>query len=115
MPLRLLNRRTAKTVKKEDGEDEAAAKQPNTLEIWYELDQSSQVEKLDKNVCLFLNELTGYGHVYCKEAKEQRQALRHQLLISCLETLQIQANNKQGMSSLTVLQQAQILGSLLIV
>ena len=114
MPLRLLNRRTARKVEKEDGEDEAA-KQSSTMNIWYELDQSSQVEKLDKNVCLFLNELTGYGHVYCKEAKEQRQTLRHQLLISCLETLQIQAQNKQGMSGLTVLQQAQVLSCLLII
>ena len=112
MPLRLLNRRTAKKVA---GEDEAAAEQSSTLEIWYELDQSSQVEKLDKNVCLFLNELTGYGHVYSDEAKEQRQALRHQLLISCLQTLQIQAQNKQGVAGLTVLQQAQILSCLLVI
>ena len=41
-----------------------------TQEIWYELDQSSSIEKLDRNLCLLLNELMGWGHFYSSEAKE---------------------------------------------
>ena len=38
-------------------------------------------ESLDKNVCLFLNELTGYGHLYTNEAVQQRKVLRENLFI----------------------------------
>lgn len=44
-------------------------------------------ESLDKNVCLFLNELTGYGHFYTNEAVQQRKILRENLIVSCLETI----------------------------
>lgn len=77
LPLRLVSRHvTNKT-------EESKAIQ----EVWYDLDQSSSIEKLDRNLCLFLNELTGWGHFYSSEAKEQRRAIRHALLISCLDTL----------------------------
>ena len=45
-------------------------------------------ENLDKNVCLFLNELTGYGFFYSEEAVKQRKALREEIMSSCLETIQ---------------------------
>ena len=33
-------------------------------------------ENFDKNICLFLSELTGYGFLYSEEAIDQRKALR---------------------------------------
>lgn len=45
-------------------------------------------ENLNKNVCLFLNELTGYGFFYSEEAINQRKALREEIISSCLETIQ---------------------------
>lgn len=45
-------------------------------------------ENLDKNVCLFLNELTGYGFFYSDEAIEQRKALREEIMSSCFENIQ---------------------------
>jgi hypothetical protein len=43
---------------------------------------------LDKNLCLFLNELTGYGHLFSDNAVFQRKALRESLLTSCLNTIE---------------------------
>ena len=43
---------------------------------------------LEKNLCLFLNELTGYGHLYSEKAVSQRKALRESLLTSCLNTIE---------------------------
>jgi hypothetical protein len=68
------------------GEDK---KKEYQFEIWYELDKSTSIESLDKNVCLFLNEFTGHGHLYCEEAKAQRQAVRYKLMEDCLESLKI--------------------------
>jgi hypothetical protein len=53
-------------------------------------------ESLDKNVCLFLNELTGYGHLYTNEAVQQRKVLRENLLISCLETISTCVNENHN-------------------
>ena len=44
-------------------------------------------EYLEKNFCLFLNELTGYGHLYSEKAAAQRKTLRESLLSSCLDTI----------------------------
>ena len=38
--------------------------------VKYELEQSTTIEQIDKNVCLFLNEITGYGHLYNEKAKD---------------------------------------------
>ena len=84
-------------------------------EVWYDLDQSSSIEKLDRNLCLFLNELTGWGHFYSSEAKEQRRAIRQALLISCLDTLKAQAQDQHGVKQLNVFDQARLLSSLLII
>ena len=70
LPLRLLKRNLHKNV------DEVDKTTVNSVDIWYELASSAQVEKLDRHLCLFLNELTGYGHLYCDEAKNQRQVVR---------------------------------------
>jgi hypothetical protein len=43
---------------------------------------------LEKNLCLFLNELTGYGNLYSEKAISQRKALRESLLYSCLRTIE---------------------------
>ena len=43
---------------------------------------------LEKNLCLFLNELTGYGNLYSEKAIFQRKALRESLLTSCLSTIE---------------------------
>ncbi len=43
---------------------------------------------LEKNLCLFLNELTGYGNLYSEKAISQRKALRESLLYSCLSTIE---------------------------
>lgn len=45
-------------------------------------------ELLEKNLCLFLNELTGYGHLYSDKAVSQRKVLRESLLTSCLNTIE---------------------------
>jgi len=60
LPLRLVKRHV--TAKTEESK--------TTYEIWYDLDQSSSIEKLDRNLCLLLNELMGWGHFYGDEAKE---------------------------------------------
>ena len=60
LPLRLVKRHV--TAKTEESK--------TTYEIWYDLDQSSSIEKLDRNLCLLLNELMGWGHFYGNEAKE---------------------------------------------
>lgn len=60
LPLRLVKRHV--TTKTEESK--------TTHEIWYELDQSSSIEKLDRNLCLLLNELMGWGHFYGSEARE---------------------------------------------
>ena len=43
---------------------------------------------LEKNLCLFLNELTGYGNLYAEKAASQRKALRESLIVSCLTTIE---------------------------
>ena len=43
---------------------------------------------LEKNLCLFLNELTGYGNLYSEKAVSQRKALRESLIASCLTTIE---------------------------
>ncbi len=43
---------------------------------------------LDKNLCLFLNELTGYGLLFSEKAASQRKILRESLLTSCLNTIE---------------------------
>jgi hypothetical protein len=96
LPLRLVNRHVASKT------EESKAMQ----EVWYDLSQSSSIEKLDRNLCLFLNELTGWGHFYSSEAKEQRRAIRRALLISCLDTLKAQAQDQHGVKQLSVLDQA---------
>jgi hypothetical protein len=73
LPIRLLNRKEEET------------------EVKYELEQSATIDSLDKNICLFLNEITGYGHLYCDKAKEQRIIIRNRLLTACLESLKSQA------------------------
>jgi len=61
--MRLLKRCVTKQDKELDGQDE------NTkYDVWYEIEASKAIEKLDKNICLFLNELTGFGHLYSDEA-----------------------------------------------
>lgn len=45
-------------------------------------------DAVDKNICLFLNEFTGYGHLYSPGAKAQRLELRTRLLTECLKDLQ---------------------------
>jgi len=44
-------------------------------------------ENLNKNIFLFLNELTGYGFFYSEEAINQRKILREEIINSCLETI----------------------------
>ncbi len=44
-------------------------------------------ENLNKNIFLFLNELTGYGFFYFEEAINQRKVLREEIISSCLETI----------------------------
>ena len=63
----------------------------------FELEQSANIESHDKNICLFLNELTGYGHLYCEKAKQQRVEVRHALLTACLETLSIYSQNEKDL------------------
>ena len=48
---------------------------------------------LEKNLCLFLNELTGYGNLYSEKAASQRKTLRESLLKSCLSTIESFADN----------------------
>ena len=43
---------------------------------------------LEKNLCLFLNELTGYGLLFSEKAASQRKILRESLLTSCLNTIE---------------------------
>lgn len=38
------------------------------LHVTYTIDNKNVFESRDKAVCMFLNEMTGYGHLYCKEA-----------------------------------------------
>lgn len=113
LPMRLLKRNNEKA----EGQKEAkgAGQEPEQYELWYELDKSSSIELLDKNVCLFLNELTGYGHLYSEAAKAQRKELRHSLLTSALESLKAQSSNKSGISCLSVLEQAQLVSNLMII
>jgi hypothetical protein len=53
--------------------------------VWYEIDSSIDLEKLDMNICLFINELTSYGFFSSKDAKEQKLKLRKKMINSCLE------------------------------
>ena len=84
-------------------------------EVKYELDLSSNIESLDKNICLFLNEITGHGHLYCEKAQEQRIEVRQALLTACLETLCAQSQNSGNISKLGVLEQAQLVSCLMII
>lgn len=67
LPLRLLER-NAKYVEKDPKDEKSTSK----LNLWFKITSGSSVqyEQLERNTCLFLNELTGYGHLYADAAKE---------------------------------------------
>jgi hypothetical protein len=62
LPLRLIKKHYQEKPQDDSNIDEV------TYETWFELEKCIQVEKLDKNICMFLNELTGHGHIYCEKA-----------------------------------------------
>jgi hypothetical protein len=107
LPLCLLKRNEGRDQDGQAAEDDAPT------QVWFELDQSLATEKLDKNVCLFLNELTGHGHLYGDEAKAQREEIRSQLLVSCLDSLREHVGAAKGLEELTVLEQARLASNLL--
>ena len=109
LPLSLLKR--SKGFDKEGVPDQDST----DMSVWYELDHSLAAEKLDKNICLFLNELTGHGHLYAKEAQAQRQEIRKQLLVSCLDSLKGHVERETPLKEMTVLEEARLVSCLLII
>jgi hypothetical protein len=37
--------------------------------VTYNFESNVNMELIDKNICLFLNEITGFGHIYSNESK----------------------------------------------
>ena len=59
----------------------------DSIDILYKLSDASVIEKLDQNICLFLNELTGYGHLFSEQAIAQKKKLRQAFVNHQLEFL----------------------------
>jgi hypothetical protein len=64
LPSKILNRHVLEI------KDEEDADKVEDIQVWYELCPSSDLELIDKSVCLFLNEVTGFGHLYSDDAKK---------------------------------------------
>jgi hypothetical protein len=81
LPLRLVLRTTTANVDDDQ----------SRLDIQYDLISLEKLQQpsanLDRNLCLFLSELTGYGHVYPEAVRNQRRRLRKHLLCGSLEGL----------------------------
>ena len=84
LPRKMLNRHFLEVKDLESSESEDKVE---SIQVWYELAPSAQLETIDKSVCLFLNEVTGYGHLYGEEAKNQRLQVRHMIIEACIEDL----------------------------
>lgn len=72
LPIRLLERH--QNLEKDPKDQE----KPASIKIWFKIDggNNTHFEQLERNTCLFLNEFTGYGHLFCDVAKAQRRKLR---------------------------------------
>jgi hypothetical protein len=107
LPLRLVLRTTTANVDDDQ----------SRLDITYDLISLEKLQQpsanLDRNLCLFLNELTGYGHVYPEAVRNQRKRLRKHLLVCSLETLSELTSQREFKSQRqSLLVQARILAAL---
>ena len=76
LPLRLISRSSSlMTDKDKKMEEEESEEDVSKLLISYELMPLDELASsgIDRNTCLFLNELSGHSHVYSDAAKAQRR------------------------------------------
>ena len=115
LPLRLILRTAQYSVVPRDLNDDF---DKDKFIVSYELMPMEDLvaSSIDRNTCLFLNELTGHSHVYSDAAKAQRRQLRKHLLSASLNSI-AQATSSPAFKSqqLDIFEQAKLAGAIIIV
>ena len=106
LPLTLIKRISIKA-----SEDEQPS---SSVRVFYTIQTSTEAEKIDKNLCLLLNELSGYGHIHSEQIQAQKIAIRDLFLTSCLSTLQRLTNSNGDVAQLGLLDQSRLVANLMI-
>lgn len=89
----------------------------NKIIVSYELMPMEDLvtSSIDRNTCLFLNELTGHSHVYSDAAKAQRRQLRKHLLSASLNSIaQVTSSPAFKSQQLEIFDQAKLMGHIII-